>query len=109
MRAHIFAAVCLTLLCTACGDSAGPSNEVVIEMRDGEDFVPASRTVDAGTDVLWRNVDDTNHNSTSSPAGLWASGNVSPGGSFPRRFDTPGTFNYTCTLHAGMNGTIIVE
>jgi plastocyanin len=108
-RVFICAAALLGLLSPACGESSGPSNEVVIEMQDGEDFFPATATVSAGTRVRWRNVDNVAHNTTSNPMGLWASGNLNPGGTFARTFDTPGTFNYTCTLHPGMNGTITVQ
>jgi plastocyanin len=30
-------------------------------------------------------------------------------GSYTRTFATAGTFNYSCTLHAGMNGTVTVQ
>jgi plastocyanin len=108
MRAALVASAVVVLLCTACGDSSGPANEVIVEMRD-DTFSPTPRNITAGTTVRWRNVGNNPHNSTSTPAGQWASGTVSPGSSFPRRFDTAGTFNYECTIHPGMNGTIVVQ
>jgi plastocyanin len=109
MLARILPCALVLVLCAACGgDSAAPSNEVTIEMRDNS-FSPASQPISAGTTVRWRNVGAVPHNTTSAAAGLWASDNLNPGGSFPRRFDTTGTFAYSCTLHAGMNGTIVVE
>ena len=44
-------------------------------------------------------------------ASSWDSGNVAAGGTFTRRFDTPGTFSYFCTIHgaAVMSGTVTVN
>lgn len=115
MRASIFPRAFLVVLCTACSDSTGictedrcPANEFTIEMRDNN-FNPTPATISAGTTVRWRNAGTVQHNTISSTAGLWTSGNLNPGSTFPRQFDTVGTFAYTCTLHAGMAGTIIVQ
>jgi plastocyanin len=43
--------------------------------------------------------------STGAPAGISDTGT----GSVSRTFTTPGTYSYTCTNHAGMNGTIVVH
>jgi plastocyanin len=34
---------------------------------------------------------------------------MGPNGDFRRTFTVAGTFNYRCTIHAGMDGTIIVQ
>src|SRR4051812_3187412 len=39
---------------------------------------------------------------------LWSSALLAPPAGFERVFDQPGQYRYTCTLHAGMNGTVIV-
>ena len=106
MRSFVFAAAVLLVLGTACGDDTIAPNEVVIEMRDNL-FSPATTSFTRGATVRWRNTGNTVHNSTR--LGTWQSGNVNPGQSFTRVFDTPGTFTYECTLHAGMNGTITVN
>jgi len=31
------------------------------------------------------------------------------GASYSRTFNTAGTFSYTCTLHGGMNGSVLVK
>ena len=42
------------------------------------------------------------------PDGTFDSGIVDPGGAFLQRFDEVGTYDYLCTLHPGMEGTIEV-
>jgi len=37
------------------------------------------------------------------------SGNIGAGGSYSRTFSVAGTFNYHCTIHAGMNGKVVVQ
>ena len=108
MRASRLAVAALVLFLAACEDAAAPDGSVTVEMRDNL-FSPASRSVPAGTTVRWTNVGATVHNTVSSTSGVWSSGNVNPGASFSREFNTVGTFQYTCTLHPGMAGTIIVQ
>jgi len=36
------------------------------------------------------------------------SGLMGPGQSFALKFDQPGAYSFTCTLHLGMNGKIMV-
>jgi plastocyanin len=93
----------------AGGLDAGP---VPVEVAmTGMVFIPAAITVPPGTVVRWRTTGGT-HSSTSD-TGLWDSGLIGVGGApFERRFDTPGTFPYYCSLHGGvgfgMRGTVTV-
>ena len=73
----------------------------------GSRFEPATLTVAAGTTVRWFN-DDTPPHTVTAADGSWDSGNLVPGGSFERRFDTAGTYAYLCLYHPGMTGTIVV-
>jgi copper binding plastocyanin/azurin family protein len=41
--------------------------------------------------------------------GAWNSGSIAPGGTFPRTFSSAGTFQYHCTIHPGMVGTVNVQ
>lgn len=68
-------------------------------------FVPANVTVKAGGTVTWRNTDGEPHNATGNGIDT---GNLVTNASSARTFQSVGTFNYTCTLHAGMNGTVTV-
>jgi plastocyanin len=42
-------------------------------------------------------------------AGLFDSGTINNGASFSFTFNNKGTFNYKCSIHPSMNGTIIVN
>ena len=57
--------------------------------------------------VTWVNNDNAVHTATSM-TGVFDSGNIDPGQSFTYTFTTPGTYNYTCSYHAWMKGTVIV-
>ena len=74
----------------------------------GSRFEPLTLTIAAGVIVRWFNDDALPHTVTASD-GSWDSGNLSPGGSFERRFDTPVSYAYVCRYHPGMTGAIEVE
>ncbi len=73
-------------------------------------FAPASLTIDAGDVVTWQ-FSEARHNVTFL-AGAPTGGSIpdqAPGNAVSRTFPTPGTFAYECTIHTGMNGTVIVR
>lgn len=74
-------------------------------------FNPTSRTITAGDSVQWAWQGTTvDHNITfTAMAGAPANEPNRVSGIVWRVFDTPGTFTYHCTNHAGMNGTITVN
>ena len=107
---------------TAAGGNmtSGSGNEVEIapgssSPSNGKSFEPASITVSAGTTVKWENKDTTLHTVTSGSAEAGDSGKVfdssylGAGKEFEHKFDTAGTFDYYCTLHPHMKGTVVVS
>lgn len=71
-------------------------------------FSPASVTVGLGGTVNYSFTGD--HNVLySATAGAPADIPVTATGTVSRIFNTAGTFNYTCSLHAGMNGVVNVQ
>src|SRR4051794_11432617 len=70
-------------------------------------FSPKSVTVKVGQTVTWTNEDSVDHNVTES-GGAFQSKNFGKGGTFSFTPQKAGTFNYTCTIHSGMDGTLIV-
>ena len=70
-------------------------------------FVPATMTIKKGTTVTWTNRDTMNHTVTGPTAGL-ASGNLLPTGTYTKTFNTVGSFDYNCSIHPTMQGTINV-
>jgi hypothetical protein len=62
--------------------------------------------VKAGTQVIWKNDDNTQH-TTTSDTGIWDSGIMNPGQSFSFTFTNPGTYSYFCNVHP-MVGVVVV-
>ncbi len=58
--------------------------------------------------VVWTNNDNVTHTVTST-TGVFNSGLIPPGQSWNYTFTYPGVFNYYCTIHPWMKGTVIVE
>jgi len=81
------------------------ANEVFIQ---GMAFSPSTITVTVGTVVTWTNKDAVTHNVTSNPA-LFSSGGMGNGATYSFTFANTGTFNYSCTIHPSMTGTVIVN
>jgi plastocyanin len=75
---------------------------------DNFTFAPASLTVKASTTVTWRNEDDIPHTVTSS-ARLFKSKALDTDDSFSFTFKDAGSYEYFCSLHPHMKGTIVVE
>ena len=75
---------------------------------DGFEFRPPAATVKAGDDVIWRNADPVPHTATAKDAGL-DSGSINAGGTYRFIAKRKGRFDYICTLHPTMKGTLIVE
>jgi plastocyanin len=84
-----------------------PGEATVVTMTD-DVFTPNSVTISTGGRVRWVNNGSNIHNTTAS-GGAWSSPNMSSGQTFEHTFNQAGTFGYSCTLHAGMTGTITVQ
>jgi plastocyanin len=103
----------LLSLATAGGGSAqvvGPSVSInIVEPRaqDRWGFAPATRRIAAGTWVTWSNDGQEAHTVTADD-GTFDSGNLDPSEGFSWYFDQDGTWQYTCSLHPWMVGTIVV-
>jgi len=70
-------------------------------------FSPVNIVISTGTTVTWTwAAGSTTHNVTFGDGNN--SGDKSTG-TFSRTFSTAGTFNYSCTLHSGMNGSVKVN
>ena len=85
--------------------AAGTDGQVVI--KDFM-FTPDSLTVKAGATVTWANKDQEPH-TVVSDIGLFRSGAVDTGETFSFKFEHPGTYHFTCSIHPRMVGTIVVE
>lgn len=68
-------------------------------------FVPASTTIKAGKTVTWTNADIVPHTVTGNG---FDSGTIEPGKTYTRTFNQAGSFDYKCSIHTVMQGTINV-
>ena len=71
-------------------------------------FAPAALTVPVGTTVTWVNDDDEPHTVVESNT-LFKSHALDTGDKFSFTFTALGKFQYFCTIHAHMVGTVVVE
>lgn len=124
MRRSLRAGVALAALtlAAACFPAAGgePSDgptigPLIIVSRPGERaFTPASLTAETGTTVrlIYRNSSDESHNLTFlSPLSAATETIVEPGQEDGLEFQAPapGPYRFVCTIHPGMEGTLVVE
>jgi len=78
-------------------------------------FAPNSINVKAGTTISFVNTDGNIHTVTSvkagtqDPDGTFDSNMIKIGQTFTYKFDKPGTYEYICTIHPHMHGTINVS
>jgi len=113
MRFARLAVLAFAVALAACSDSTGSSggggghgNAITVSNNF---FSPTPDTAAAGiVTFTWTNASNS-HNVT------WLSGPTSPANSATMTTGTyqptlaQGTYTYHCTLHAGMNGTIVVQ
>jgi plastocyanin len=126
VRLHAFVAA-VFLAATACGGGGGttspttgnpggtpggtpsptpvPQNSVTVS---DDVFTPANVQVSVGTTVTWTWASDARDHNVTFGDGT-SSGNRAAGATFSKTFPTAGTFTYSCTLHGGMNGSVVVK
>jgi plastocyanin len=73
-------------------------------------FEPSTLTVAAGTAVTWVNQDEEPHNIVNlGKPRLFRSQGLDGGDKYTFVFDKPGTYEYVCSVHPHMHGTIVVK
>ena len=92
-------------LAAAVGAAAAEDATVKI---DNFTFAPQRMTVKAGTTVTWINDDDIPH-AIASTGKAFRSKVLDTEDKFSFTFATPGSYEYFCSLHPHMTGTIVVE
>ena len=92
------------------GPGPGPAPSTRTVTLGAASFSPASTTLALNGTVTWVNSSAIEHNVTFAAA-AGAPENIPnhTSGSTPRTFGTAGTFNYQCTIHAGMTGSVAVQ
>lgn len=74
---------------------------------DGFAFAPATLTVPVGSTVTWTNEDDDPH-TVVADGGAFRSQALTKGGVYSFTFPVAGTFDYDCSIHPFMRGTVVV-
>jgi len=84
-----------------------PANTVEITIKDFK-YDPPTITVPAGRAVSWINRDPVAHTATATDKSF-DSGNLNLDQTWFTTFEKAGTYDYICTYHPYMKGTIVVE
>ncbi len=99
----------MTLTTTINQDKQFDETKVTVTigtMNNG--FVPTTLTIKRGTEITWTNADTIEHTVLIGRSQATGSRLIPPGGTFIHRFDTIGAFDYACSIHPTMQGTINV-
>jgi plastocyanin len=116
MRRHFVSAISagalLLALAPACGSSSSsktsstvPANAAVVDVKNVA-FNPETVTIKAGHTVAWK-FDDGSVAHNVSGEGFRSPDRTS--GIFSHTFSKAGDYKYDCTIHAGMNGEVIIK
>jgi plastocyanin len=115
MKRALLLLTALSLASCSNDDTADVDESEAVRVRiSPNQFDPPTLTIKAGQTVRWIWGGGT-HNVVSgencTEDGVFKSGEPQAGGTFERKFETPGTFPYHCRPHCseGMRGTIVVQ
>jgi len=84
--------------------AAAAGDQVTI---DNFAFAPATLTVKAGATVTWTNRDEEPHTVAASDGSFHSPG-MGTGATYSHTFPTAGKFDYVCSIHPMMHGTVVV-
>ncbi len=116
MRALVAAAaVILLTAATGCSSSSAPTGgsstvsggPATVTVQNFS-FSPGDLTVKTGTKVTWKFEDSVQHNVTAGDKSF-KSDDESKGGSYSFTFNKAGSYDYTCTIHPQMQGSVTVK
>lgn len=118
--------ITLTLALAACGGSTSSSNSspsvsvgtaavslgtaaVMISATGQLTFGPAMQTAHVGDIIQWTNTGSVMHTITFDAEPALSDPSLQPGATWEVKFTTAGTYQYHCSIHTGMVGTIVVS
>lgn len=88
--------------------SGGGAKAVTVAMKNIQ-FSPKTITAKVGQKITWQNMDSVDHNVTAQSGASFKSSDFGRGGTFSFTPTKAGTIKYSCTLHPGMDATIVVK
>lgn len=103
----VLALLALVVTVAACGgddSTSTPSEPGVVLVKDNF-FSPKQATVKVGETVTWQFEGNSAHNVTFDDF----NSKLQKTGKYTHTFDTAGSFEYRCTVHAGMSGKVTVS
>jgi plastocyanin len=109
MTLKIMIARSASVLLVAVALAANPAKAADIAVKiDNFTFSPQTTKVKVDDTVTWTNADDIPHTVTSKTS-AFRSKALDTDDKFAFTFTAPGTFEYFCSLHPHMTGSIVVE
>jgi len=87
-------------------DSPAPQGGTAISVSDFK-FNPATLTIPVGTTVIWTNQDEEPH-TIAAKDGSFHSPGMDTHGTYSFTFTAPGSYDYICSIHPFMTGTVVV-
>lgn len=87
-------------------DLPAPQGGTAVAIADFK-FNPATLTVPVGTTVTWTNQDEEPHTLAAKDGSLHSPG-IDTHGTYSFTFNTPGSYDYICSIHPFMTGTVVV-
>jgi len=106
-RRRLLPAACLALAAASHSYAETIKPVAHIMTIDAFEFKPPTLTVDPGDTIVWRNSDSVPHTITAK--GAFDSGAIAAGATWKYTAKTSGRFDYICTFHPTMKGTLIVR
>jgi plastocyanin len=92
---------------TTTSGGSGGGGVVAVTMKNIA-FSPQSVDVKVGQEIDWTNDDSVAHNVVATSGASFRSSDFGQGGTFSYIPTRAGTIDYVCTIHPGMDGTIVV-
>jgi amicyanin len=87
-------------------DAPAPQGGTAVAISDFK-FNPATLTVPVGTTVTWTNNDEEPH-TIAAKDGSFHSPGMDTHATYSYTFSTPGSYDYICSIHPFMTGTVVV-
>ncbi|HZT13144.1 MAG TPA: cupredoxin family copper-binding protein [Candidatus Baltobacteraceae bacterium] len=96
------------LLCTAASATVLADTQSHVVTISDFAYKPEKLTVAVGDTVRFENKDDVGHTVTAKD-GSFDSQNIDTGKSWTYTFSTAGTYEYFCTVHPSMKGSVTAQ
>jgi amicyanin len=107
MSGHAMPGMDMPAASSTASTAPAPQSGTAVNITDFK-FNPATLTVPAGTTVTWTNQDEEPH-TVAAKDGSFHSPGMDSHGTYSFTFTTPGSYDYICSIHPFMTGTVVVN